>query len=137
MKRTLYFLLTFLLLIQIGCTSDTQQEESDPATDSVQAPAILRDSLPEASNTSAAAPARSPARKLSQAEKERLMDEIGFQLEELKGREAELEGRIASLKRKKSNPEREMEIQGVEKELGQVKKETSKLLARLQGIQAR
>lgn len=137
MIRITQLLLPALLLLQIACSSDTQQQETEIVNDSLQEAAAIPDSMPAVSNSGKQAPSRHTGRKLSQAEKERMLDEIGFQLEELKGREAELEGKIASLKRKKSNPEREKEIQGAEKELVQVKKETSKLLARLQGIQAR
>jgi hypothetical protein len=135
MNRYKMVLTGMALSCMLACGEDKPESVSDagPETLSHQEGGVGTDSLPvQIQDPVVPSAAQSGSRKLSRIELERIIDDIGFQLEELKGKEAGLEAVIRKLsKRKLSESERAQKTQA-EKNLGEIQSKIQKTLEKLQ-----
>jgi len=128
-----YKILPFILLFAftiIGCEEDKAEEEETYLVDSLS----IETPDPDSAGTSeikieksfSTAPKKRTAKEL-----ERIVDDTGFRLEEMKGSIAETEATLKKLNKKKLSPEEQAEKEKLEKYLSELNISLSRMQKKL------
>ncbi len=125
-----FIILSFAFIL--SCGEDAQESSGESCLDSVVVPEenTLSDSATSAQQS--ATPSVQPGkRKISKVELERIIDDLGFQLEEMKGNEAELQASLKKLSKGKLNEQEKTENVRLEKSLSELQIKINKTLEKL------